>query len=70
MPYHQSEFHKARPIFEEVPGWKTDISECTEPDQLPKAAQDYVRLIEKQTGVPVSIIGVGPGRRQYVHWNS
>ena len=69
MPYHQTDFHKAKPIYEEVPGWKTDISECTEQGDLPKEAQDYVRLIEAQVGVPVSIIGVGPGRRQFVHWN-
>ena len=70
MPYHQSDFHKARPIYEELPGWNTDISECTEPGQLPAEAQAYVRLLEQQVGVPVSIIGVGPGRSQYVHWNA
>ncbi|MEM7288574.1 MAG: adenylosuccinate synthase [Actinomycetota bacterium] len=69
MPYHQSEFHKARPIYEELPGWQTDISECREPGDLPAAAQAYVRLLEERVGVPVSIIGVGPGRSQYVHWN-
>jgi adenylosuccinate synthase len=69
MPYHQTDFHNAKPIYEEVPGWKTDISECTEAGDLPKEAQDYVRMIEAQVGVPVSIIGVGPGRRQFVHWN-
>ena len=70
MPYHQSEFHKARPIYEELPGWQTDISECREPGDLPAAAQAYVRLLEERVGVPVSIIGVGPGREQYVHWNA
>ncbi len=69
MPYHQTDFHKARPIYEELPGWQTDISECTEPGDLPQAAQDYVRAIERYVGVPVSVIGVGPGRRQYVHWS-
>lgn len=70
MPYHQSEFHKAKPIYEELPGWQSDISECREPDDLPAAAQAYVRLLEERVGVPVSIIGVGPGRSQYVHWNA
>ena len=69
MPYHQSDFHKATPIYEELPGWQSDISECTEPHQLPAAAQDYLRLLEEQVGVPISIVGVGPGRRQFVHWN-
>lgn len=70
MPYHQSEFHKAKPIYEELPGWQSDISECREPGDLPAAAQAYVRLLEERVGVPVSIIGVGPGRSQYVHWNA
>mgnify|MGYP001815911352 FL=1 len=69
MPYHQSDFHKATPIYQELPGWQSDISECTEPHQLPAAAQDYLRLLEEQVGVPISIVGVGPGRRQFVHWN-
>jgi len=34
MPYHQSDFHNAKPILEELPGWQTDISRCTEPHQL------------------------------------
>ena len=70
MPYHQSEFHKAKPIYEELPGWQSDISECRESGDLPAAAQAYVRLLEERVGVPVSIIGVGPGRSQYVHWNA
>lgn len=66
MPYHQSDFHKATPIYEELPGWKTDISEVTELDDLPENARAYVRLLERQIGVPITLIGVGPGRRQYV----
>lgn len=70
MPYHQTDFHKAKPIYEEMPGWQTDISECTEPGDLPEAAQNYIRALERHVGVPVSIMGVGPGRRQFVHWNA
>ncbi|MGI9621576.1 MAG: adenylosuccinate synthase, partial [Acidimicrobiales bacterium] len=51
MPYHQSEFHEARPIYEELPGWETDISECRTVDDLPPNAKTYVSLIEEQTGV-------------------
>jgi adenylosuccinate synthase len=69
MPYHQTDFHKAEPVYEEFAGWNTDISGCTEPGDLPPAAQDYVRAIERHTGVPVSVIGVGPGRKQFLHWS-
>jgi len=70
MPYHQTDFHKATPIYEEFPGWQTDISQITDPNDLPKEAQEYVKAIEKFCGVPVSLIGVGPGRKQYVNWRS
>ena len=70
MPYHQTDFHKAVPIYEEMPGWQTDISEITNPSDLPQAAKDYVVAIEKHCGIPVSLIGVGPGRKQYVNWQS
>ena len=69
MPYHQSEFHEARPIYEELPGWETDITDCRTADDLPANAKTYVELIEEQVGVPVSVIGVGPGRRQFVQWS-
>lgn len=67
MPYHQTDFHKAIPIYEELPGWKTDISKCTEPGDLPPNAQAYVAMLEEHVGVPITLIGVGPGRSQYVH---
>ena len=66
MPYHQSDFHHAKPIYEEVPGWKTDLSRATEPGHLPPAAQRYLDLLEEQVGVPVSLVSTGPGRDQYI----
>jgi len=69
MPYHQSDFHKAKPILEELPGWQSDISGCTERHQLPPQAQDYLRLLEEHVGVRISIVGVGPGRDQFLHWS-
>lgn len=69
LPYHQSDFHDATPIFEELPGWKTDLTDCKDRGDLPAAALRYVELLEAQVGVPISIIGVGPGRAQVVHFN-
>ena len=66
MPYHQSDFHHAKPIYEEVPGWRTDLSKATEPGHLPAEAQRYLDLIEQQVGVPISLVSTGPGRDQYV----
>jgi adenylosuccinate synthase len=54
-------------VYEELPGWSTDLSDCTEVDDLPSAAQDYLSFVEEQVGVPISLVGVGPGRDQFVH---
>ena len=65
-PYHQSVFHDVVPIYEELPGWKTDLSSFTSYDQLPGAAQKYVQFLVDTIGVRISVVGVGPGREQFV----
>ena len=67
VPYHQSVLHKVTPIYEELPGWQTDLTHATLRADLPPAAQDYIDFLSAQAGVPVSLIGVGPGREQFVH---
>ena len=67
MPYHQSDLHKAVPVYEELPGWQTDLSGCTTLEELPAAARDYVLFLAEQGGVPISYVGVGPERKQTVH---
>jgi adenylosuccinate synthase len=66
MPYHQTVLHKATPVYEELPGWEVDTSEATELHDLPGAAKDYIQFLADQAGVPVSMVGVGPGREQLV----
>jgi len=66
VPYHQSVLHKVTPVYEELPGWKAELSKVTRPDDLPQAARDYIAFLEAQAGVPVSYVGVGPGRDQTV----
>ena len=68
-PYHQSILHKVTPIYEDLPGWETDLTEFTSIDQLPKAAKDYVAFLENQIGVPIRLVGVGPGREQFVDFH-
>ena len=68
VPYHQSVLHKVTPIYEELPGWQTDLTEATSLADLPQAARDYVGFLAAQAGVPVSLVGVGPGREQFVHF--
>ena len=62
MPMTQTEFHHARPIYEELPGWDEDITGVRSFDDLPKNAQAYVQAVEELSGAPMSAIGVGAGR--------
>jgi len=66
LPYHQTDLHKATPIYEELPGWGTDLSEATERHHVPDRAKAYVSFLSEQVGVPIRLVGVGPGREQYV----
>lgn len=49
-------------VYQKVEGWKEDISQARSFDELPVNAQNYIKLIEDATGVPVKWIGVGPER--------
>ena len=66
LPAHQTAFHHAKPIYEELPGWKTDITGCRTFEELPKNAQDYITYIEDLAEVPVAMIAVGPSREQTI----
>jgi len=65
-PCHQSTLHQVVPVYEELPGWGTDLTGTTSAADLPAAATDYVRLLAEEVGVPVRLVGVGPGREQIV----
>ncbi len=65
-PYHQSILHKVTPVYAELPGWESDLTTFTSLNQMPAAAKDYVAFLETQIGVPIRLVGVGPGREQFV----
>jgi len=66
VPVSQSDFHHAKPIYEEFPGWSEDISGARSFEELPANAQSYVRELEAISGSRISAIGVGPGRDEIV----
>jgi adenylosuccinate synthase len=68
MPYHQTVLHHVKPIYQEMPGWKTVLAGCREIGELPSAARDYLALLAEQVGVPITYVGVGPERDQYVQY--
>lgn len=57
---------KCTPIFEKVKGWHCDISKCRKPEDLPKEAIDYIRLLEKLCGCKITYVSVGAEREAYV----
>lgn len=65
-PQNQTLFHHAKPVYEELPGWKCDITGCRSFDELPQTARDYIAYLEELAGVRVSIIAVGPSREQTI----
>jgi adenylosuccinate synthase len=67
LPYHQSVLHRVQPVYEELPGWESPISDAKTLEELPQRARDYVLFLAEQGGVPVSYVGVGPERLQTVH---
>jgi adenylosuccinate synthase len=66
MPVNQTDFHHAKPVYEEFPGWWEDISGARTLTDLPANARAYVQAIEEMSGARISTIGVGPGRDESV----
>lgn len=59
-------FEKITPIYEELPGWKEDISLASSYDELPSEAKNYLEFISAKCGFEISIISVGPRRSQTI----
>ena len=66
FPFHQTVLHHAAGEYIEMPGFSEDLSECRSEHELPEAARDYLRFIADFVGVPIALIGVGPGREQVI----
>jgi adenylosuccinate synthase len=66
MPVNQTDFHHAKPVYEQFPGWWEDISGARTLDDLPANARSYVQAVEAMSGARISTIGVGPGRDESV----
>jgi adenylosuccinate synthase len=64
VPPHQSLFHKAEPVYEELDGWDEDLTRVGAYGDLPRAARTYLDRLAELVGVPISVVSVGPGREQ------
>ncbi len=61
-----TQLYKAKPVIKKLPGWKCDIRGIKEFDKLPEACQNYVKEIEKEIGVPITMVSNGPGREDII----
>ncbi|WP_407306115.1 adenylosuccinate synthase [Desulfosporosinus sp. SB140] len=66
FPQSQKIFKLCQPVYEELPGWQEDLTHVRKFEELPQAAQNYIRRIEELTGVPATLVAVGPGREQTI----
>ena len=67
FPLDLETFSNAKPIYDELPGWESDISNCTNFDELPQNAKSYVKYISNILGVRISLVSVGSKRNQTIH---
>lgn len=58
---------RCKPVLEVLPGWKQDIRGITRYQDLPEACRNYVEFIEKQIGVPITMVSNGPGRNELLY---
>jgi adenylosuccinate synthase len=65
-PYHQTVMHQASGEYETLPGWDDDLTDVREVADLPAAAQDYLSYVSEFVGVPIGMVGVGPGSDQII----
>ena len=66
-PELQVRFEHAKPIYEELPGWKCDIRGIKKYEDLPENCRKYVEFVEEQIGYPITMVSNGPGREDIIY---
>ena len=66
LPPAQPIFSEVEPVYEELPGWKSDITGVPTVQDLPQETIDYLNFIVRNVRVPISLISVGPKREQHI----
>ncbi len=59
-----------KPVYVELPGWKTDLTKIKHQDEFPEELNNYINFIEEEVGIPVTIASVGPNREQTIFLDS
>ncbi len=68
LPHLRPLHDRAVPVYATLPGWKTPLDKVTQRWQLPRQAVDYIVFLERQLGLPIRYVCVGPGREQYIRF--
>lgn len=63
FPY---DINNVKPVYEELEGWKTDMTRFTSEEEFPKAFNNYIKFIEDQLETPITIVSIGPDRSQTI----
>ena len=66
FPQLCNDFASCEPVYEELPGWRSDISKAERLEDLPMEARNYLDFISQKAGVPIKLISVGPERHQTI----
>ncbi len=66
LPYN-IESENVTPIYTEMKGWSEDLTGMTEASELPKELNEYIAFLEKELETPITIVSVGPDRKQTIH---
>jgi adenylosuccinate synthase len=66
FPSHVDDLRQVKPLYETVPGWKEEITECRNLEQLPANAQAYLKRISELVDRPISMVSIGPARDQTI----
>ena len=61
------EAQNVTPVYTEFHGWKEDLTQMTDASQFPKELKEYIDFLEKELQVPISVVSVGPDRKQTIH---
>jgi adenylosuccinate synthase len=68
LPMGTSQLGAFQPAYEDLEGWDEDIRRARTRQDLPAAARKYVEAIERETGVPVTLVSVGSEREEIIPW--
>lgn len=66
MPYDTEGWQA---VYEDIPGWQTDLTQLTSREQFPEAFQNYIKYLESALERPITIVSVGPDRAQTIEMN-